>query len=136
MLVQIAKEELDGSIQAFLSSKFEVVARISESRNVINKELLELTKHNFDSALKDLNRCHTIWRCRYEEEYGCEKLLYEKYSSSWLEDRWEEHSILDDELDEIIYSCSLPTSASPTWNHTNYSFLLSGSSALASCGLH
>jgi hypothetical protein len=60
MLVQIAKEELHGSIQAFLSSKFEVVARISESRNVINKELLKLTKHNFDSALKDLNRCQTI----------------------------------------------------------------------------
>ena len=63
MLVQIAKEELDGSIQAFLSSKFEVVARISESRNVINKELLELARHNFDSVLKALNRCHTIWRC-------------------------------------------------------------------------
>ena len=51
-------------------------------------------------------------------------------------DQWEEHSILDDELDEIVHSCSLQISASPTRNHTKYSFSLSGNPALASCGLH
>ena len=50
MLVQVAKEELDHAIQEFFSSKVAVVARIGESRHVIDNERLESARHNFETA--------------------------------------------------------------------------------------
>ena len=80
MLVQVAKEQLDHAIQEFFSSKVAVVARIGESRHVIDKEQLQSSRHSFETALKNLNKYHTIWRCRYEEAYGCD-MTNEKYST-------------------------------------------------------
>ena len=69
MPIQAVKEELDNAIQEFLSSKFVAVARITESSKFVNIEQLELAKQNFDNALMNLKRCHTIWRFPYEDRY-------------------------------------------------------------------
>ena len=60
MLIQAAKEELDISIQEFLSNKFVAASRIAETSKVTNIEQLELAKQSLDNALMKLNRCHTI----------------------------------------------------------------------------
>ena len=136
MSIYVAKLELDNAIQAFLSSKSKVAARISESANAINKKQIESSKQNFDIALKNLNKYHTIWRCCYEEEHGYDNLTYENYSSSWLEDKWEEYSILDDQLDEILYSCSTTEAVSSTMTCITNSSVSSDFSALAAVDSH
>ena len=60
MLIEAAKEELDNSIQEFLSSKFLAASRIAETSKVTNTEQLEVAKQRLDNALMKLNRYHTI----------------------------------------------------------------------------
>ena len=67
----------------------------------VKKETLIASRKAFESALKDLNKCHTIWRCR-SEDIGVD--VSEDYSTSWLEKVWHHHCDLDDELDELIYT--------------------------------
>ena len=69
-----------------------------------NKERLKSLRLDFEKSLKDLNRSWTVWKCRYEEEFGTNAYNNEKYSTSWLEGQWYEYSDLDDQLDEIVYS--------------------------------
>ena len=61
-------------------------------------------QHNLEASIKDLNRTHTIWRCRSEDDGNDTSL--DNYSISWLEKEWEESSDLDDEAEEIIYTYS------------------------------
>ena len=80
MLIQAAKEELDNSIQEFLSSKFVAASRIAETSKVANIEHLKLAKQSLDNALMKLIRCQTIWRsphlCLFEDHvYVCARNL-------------------------------------------------------------
>merc|ERR1712179_102510 len=144
MSIQIAREELERSIRVFAGYKSEVAKQL-ESAKVASKEQLELVRENFNNALKDLNRTHTIWWCRYEEQYGCDDLINDEFSTSWLESQWYEYSDLDDELDEILFSfstradvASTPANASSSSLHAVHSIATSDGSVMtsvASCDL-
>ena len=69
---------------------------------------MKLEREKFENALKDVNKSHTIWRCRTEES-DYDHADMEKYSTSWLESVWDEYYILDDRVEEIIYAYSIST---------------------------
>ena len=107
-LIVTARDELEISIAQFQSYK-SAVERLLNSTVTVKKETLIALRKKFELSLKDLNKCHTIWRCMHEEN-GSESLIAD-YSTSWLESVWYEHSDLDDDLDERIYSYPISSPA-------------------------
>ena len=61
-----SKNELEISITNFQSCK-SAVQKLLDSTITVKKETLIALCKNFEIALEDLNKCHTNWRCRYEE---------------------------------------------------------------------
>ena len=107
-----AKDEFDASLDMFQSLKSTVSLWTSGSTLVgANREQLESLSHDFEKSLQDLNRTWTIWRNRYQEAYGMDAFIKERFSESWLEGQWYEYSDLYDPLDETVYSMSLNSSS-------------------------
>ena len=98
--IEEARYDLENSVEVFLHCK----SLISETLGSI-EQTLRFQRQNFGNALKDLNRSHTIWRCRSEDSNI--DTSSDRYSTSWLEKVWEEHCVLDDQADEILYAYSM-----------------------------
>ena len=95
-----ARYEFEISITNFESCK-SAVEKLLDPAIKVKKETLIASRKAFETALKDLNKCHTIWMCK-SEDIGVD--VSEDYSTSWLEKVWHHHCDLDDELDELIYT--------------------------------
>ena len=65
-LIVTARDELEISIAQFQSYK-SAVEKLLNSTVTVKKETLIALRTKFELSLKDLNKCHTIWRCMHEE---------------------------------------------------------------------
>ena len=90
--IEEARHDLEHSVQMFLDCKSVIkktLNLIEDCNSVISKsfcsieETLRLQKQQFGNALKNLNRSHTIWRCRSEDSNL--DTSSDRYSSTWLE---------------------------------------------------
>ena len=100
--VTIARHQLEVSVQKYFDCKRQISLGLESTTINLNK-LISL-RRGLELSIKDLNRTHTIWRCRSEES-GIDTTL-DEYSSSWLENEWIESFPLEDAAEEIIYTSS------------------------------
>ena len=121
--IEEARHDLEHSVSTYLHCKSlisKTLDSIEDCKSVISEtfcsieETLKFQKQQFENALKGLNRSHTIWRCRSDDSNL--DTSSDSYSSTWLENEWEEHCALDDQADEFLYThslniCSCPLSA-------------------------
>jgi len=101
--VAAARDDLEKSVEEYLQCK-SVISKSVDSAVAVCEETLRLLRQEFEDAIKGLNKSHTIWRCRSEEN-GIETSS-DIYSTSWLECEWEESFALDDEVEALIYAYS------------------------------
>ena len=121
--IEEARHDLEHSVSTYLHCKSlisKTLDSIEDCKSVTSEtfcsieETLKFQKQQFENALKGLNRSHTIWRCRSDDSNL--DTSSDSYSSTWLENEWEEHCALDDQADEFLYThslniCSCPLSA-------------------------
>ena len=103
--IQAAREDFTISVSIYMACKA-LISKIVGSAEILSETQLKLERQKFENALKDLNRTHTIWRCRCDE-IDHRDFAESQYSEAWLENKWYEHDTLDDEIEEMIYSYSL-----------------------------
>ena len=112
--IKEARGILEDSIKIFHHCKSAIsktLSSIEDCKSVISESIvgtLRFQRQTFENALKELNRSHTIWRCRSEDNNL--DISSDRCSSTWLENEWEEHCTLDDQADEILYAHSLKIS--------------------------
>ena len=122
-----ACEDLESAVKNFFVWKSRS-SNVLESRTFV-LEVLSVTRKGLEDALHELNKCHTIWRCRHED-VGDEVLDSEPYSAMWLENEWIEHCNLDDQLDELIYGFSLGLYSATTSTSNSHTTTSEGSFGL------